>query len=76
MTRCIPMMKPVPPEFWNLLSDDQFHRLCQGEPLTNKRLIKRLWKMVGRSDKPPEFLDFVFDRKQFEDLLAQRKRLN
>jgi hypothetical protein len=67
-------MKIVPKEFWGLLSDEEFHRLCEGEPLTDKRLIKQLWAMCGRTSKPPTCVDFVFERKKFEDFMAHLKR--
>jgi hypothetical protein len=64
----------IPPEFWEVMPAEQFHRLCQGEVLTDKRLLKLLWDMLGRKDKPPRSLDFFFNVDDLEKAMKEIKR--
>lgn len=57
----------IPPEFWQTLSDAEYASIGERGTL-NRRLCRRLWAMLGRTDKSPHQLMIMFDR---EDVMRE-----
>jgi hypothetical protein len=50
-----PLPVPLPPEFWKDISMSEFGDICERGYL-NAEQCKRLYRLLGRKDKPPKRL--------------------
>ena len=67
-------MMDVPKEFFQCLSDDEWQDLCEHDGRLNRKLCRRLWRMLGRTDPPPHQLLMLLDREDVMRMFPPRDK--
>jgi len=63
----------IPPEFWKGLTDKEFASICETSAL-NRRLCKRLYRMMGRTDPPPDKMLVLLNREDVMRLFPPKEK--
>jgi hypothetical protein len=57
----------IPASFWDLITEEEFAQLCLSSTL-NTRQTRKLWKHLGRTDKPPASVDIAVNADDVKKL--------
>lgn len=63
----------IPAEFWKTLSDQEFHDIVfKQRSCLNADQCARLWRMLGRKTRPPQWLGVMIKPSDLERLLKPK----
>jgi hypothetical protein len=58
----------IPAEFFQSLTDAEWRAILDRKGVLDRRLCRRLWAMLGRTDRPPDSVTLYFNR---EDIMRE-----
>ena len=61
----------IPPQFWATLAPGDFSAICDRGGL-NAIECKRVFAILGRTDKPPKFMEVLVDKAQLDRWLNEK----
>jgi len=64
----------MPPEFWRKVTKAEMKRVWANDGILDAKLCKKLWRILGRTDKPPQRLEVLINKDDLERHLAKEKQ--